>query len=355
MTLTEISYYSRKYLPFFIIFCLFVIVFFYIIKLFFLYLQTQPQQKVIETHPVFGSIKRPVIKEGSTSASFQYVLDTIEGQPVTATETAKVFSLPPSYSRMKFLQQIYLMAKAVGFDTETVKHTLVGTDATFDDGKQKMTIDITNYNFVYEFNIKNLDSEEFSISNTLPSQRDIEDKAINFLIAVGRYPEELAQGKRNLVYMTYRADNNQLMPAPENQTTNMVEVDFYRPDITGSPSDYPIVSPSYFNSQNYVMIAFGKDSFQVIKAQVKFFEKSSDQYGIYPLKSGDAAWEELKVNKGIIVSDTTGISTVNIKKMFLGYFDPDVYQEYLQPVYVFLGDNNFVGYVPAVDNKYLSD
>lgn len=39
--------------------------------------------------------------------------------------------------------------------------------------------------------------------------------------------------------------------------------------------------------------------------------------------------------------------------MFLGYFDPDVYQEYLQPVYVFIGDDDFVSYVPAVSGEYL--
>lgn len=350
MTLTEISYYSRKYLPFFIIFCLFIVVFFYIIKLLFIYVQSQPQQKTM-INPIFGSIKRPLLKEGSTSANFKYILDTIEGQPVTASETAKIFPLPPSYSKIKFLQQIYLMAKAVGFDTETVKHSLVGTDAIFDDGSQKMTIDVSNFNFVYEYNIKGLDENEFSTPDSFPTQREIEDKAINFLNAVGRYPEELAVGKRNLIYVTYVPGSNELRPAPQNKTTNFVEVDLYRSDI----DEIPIVSPKYFNSQNYVMIAFGKDSFRVIKAQVQFFEKSPDQYGVYPLKSGDTAWEELKAGKALVVSATQGIGTINIKKMFLGYFDPDIYQEYLQPVYVFLGDNNFVGYVPAIDNKYLSD
>ncbi len=315
----------------------------------------QPQQKTLNINPIYGAIKRPIIKIGSPSASFDYILDTIEGQPVTATETAKVFPLPPSYSRIKFLQQIYLMAKAVGFDTENIKHTLVGTDAMFDDGRQKMTIDITNFNFIYELNIKELDQEEYSGLNLMPSQSQVEDKAINFLNAVGRYPEELAQGKRNLVYITYRQGDNQLIPAPQNQTTNMVEVDFYRSDISCLPSDCPIVSPKYFNSQNYVIIAFGKNSFRVVKAQTRFFEKSKDQYGIYPLKSGAGAWDELRANKGLVVSQTTDKGVVNIKKMFLAYFDPDVYQEYLQPVYVFLGDNDFVGYVPAIDNKYLTD
>ncbi len=48
-------------------------------------------------------------------------------------------------------------------------------------------------------------------------------------------------------------------------------------------------------------------------------------------------------------------TSIKIKKMFFAYFDPDIYQSYLQPVYVFLGENNFVGYVPAVSADYLTD
>jgi GTP cyclohydrolase III len=40
--------------------------------------------------------------------------------------------------------------------------------------------------------------------------------------------------------------------------------------------------------------------------------------------------------------------------MFLAYLDLDAYAEYVQPVYVFLGNDNFVGYVPAIDDKYLA-
>jgi len=122
--------------------------------------------------------------------------------------------------------------------------------------------------------------------------------------------------------------------------SNMVEVDFYRPD----QEIYPVVSPKYFNSQNYVMLV-----------AYKFYEKSDSQIGIYPVKTGDAAYEALKTGKGLIIQNESAGSDIVIKKMFLGYFDPDVYQEYYQPVYVFLGNNNFVGYVPAVTDEFYTE
>jgi hypothetical protein len=55
-----------------------------------------------------------------------------------------------------------------------------------------------------------------------------------------------------------------------------------------------------------------------------------------------------------VVNGRPNQANITIKKMFLAYYDPDEYQPYLQPVYVFVGDNDFVGYVPAVEDALLS-
>jgi hypothetical protein len=102
-------------------------------------------------------------------------------------------------------------------------------------------------------------------------------------------------------------------------------------------------------------MAFYNGGAKVLRAQIKFFEKSEEQIGVYPLKTGDAVWTELKEGKGMVVSDIKNQKDITIKKMFLGYLDPSVYQDYLQPVYVFLGANNFVAYVPAVSNDFLTE
>jgi hypothetical protein len=38
--------------------------------------------------------------------------------------------------------------------------------------------------------------------------------------------------------------------------------------------------------------------------------------------------------------------------VFLGYYDDFAEQEYLQPIYVFVGDDNFLGYVSAIEAGY---
>lgn len=348
MTLTELSYYSRRMLPLFIIFSIVFFIFVYAIKLMFIYLDLA-KPHIVYTNPVFGPISQPMIKDASASAGYAFTLDTIEGQPITSSEAAKVYFLPQSSARFGYTQKIYPIAKLFGFDIELIKHNLADKIATFVDGKRKLAIDITNYNFRYEYAF-NKNPKLFEQS-AIPSRNEIENKTIDFLKTVGRYPEELAKGKTNIVYLQYNTDQENMTPVQRSVDANAVEIDFYRPDI----DTFSTVSPSYFNSQNFMVLAFQENEMVILRAQIAFFEKSEEQIGVYPLKTGDVAWEELKTGKGIVVSPGKTNREVSIKKMFTAYFDSDTYQQYLQPVYVFLGSDNFVGYVPAVVNKYLTE
>ena len=94
---------------------------------------------------------------------------------------------------------------------------------------------------------------------------------------------------------------------------------------------------------------------KVVSAQVKFFETSPTQIGVYPLISGQKAYELLLAGKGVLISGSLDKKNISIKSMTLGYFDPDIYQDYFQPIYVFTGDNDFVSYVPAVSERWLID
>jgi len=347
MTLTEVSYYSRRFAPVAILFFLIFLIFFYALKLLFIALQG-PTREIVYTNPVFGNIKKPFVKEASSSGGLSFTLDTVEGQPVTASEAAKVYFLPASTTRFGYREKIYLIAKTLGFDTALIKHRLIDKGAVFADSRQKVSIDITNFNFSYQYNFEN-DPKVFE-NTIIPSQTEITNKSIDFLKNVGRYPDELAKGKTNIIYLTYDQKNRTFTPVERPQEANTIEIDFYRPDIDG----FPIISPTYFNSQNYVIMVFYDGGMKVLRSQIKFFEKSEAQIGTYPLKAGDEAWSELKEGKGIMVTDAKNQIDISIKKMFLGYLDPSVYQDYLQPVYVFLGEN-FVAYIPAVANKFLTE
>jgi len=348
MTLTELSYQVRKLMPFFVLFVLIFLIVFYSFKLFFIYLELN-KPKTIITPSLFGKINPPEIKESTSSANFIFTLDTVEGQPVTTTDSAKVYFLPKPATRFGYREKIYLMAKTFGFNTEETKYSLIDNVALFDDGKQTLSIDVSNFNFKYDG--KPDSSFLAQGSFFIPSKKEIENKAIDFLKKIGRYPDELSKGTVNIIYLKYSPGLDAYINAKNRSEANLVEVDFYRPN----PDEIPIVSPKFFNSQNYVIMLFKETGYEVVKSQIAFFEKSETQVDLYPIKSADLAWEELRNGKGKVVAVRKGSKNIIIKKMFIGYFDPDVYQSFLQPVYVFLGDNDFVGYVPAIANQYLTE
>ncbi|OGK16931.1 hypothetical protein A2774_00340 [Candidatus Roizmanbacteria bacterium RIFCSPHIGHO2_01_FULL_39_12c] len=348
MTLTEVSYYSRRFAPFALLFFLLFLIFYYLIKIVFITLSPSKQQSIY-LDPIFNKINRPIINDVSDSSNLNFTIDTIEGKPITATQSAKVYFLPAAATRFGYREKIYLIANSLGFDTEVVSHTLEGKQAEFRDAKQSLQVDITNFNFTYEYNFE---EDPAIFQDTIwPQTKESAEAATDFLKEIDQYPEELAQGRTNSIFIQYRPEEKQMKILESNQDANLVEVDYYRPDL----EQYPIVSTTYFNSQNYVMLVFYNNDYKVVKAQVKYYEKSDSQLGIYPVKTGDAAWESLTAGSGLVIRNEGEGQDVVIKKIFMGYLDPDIYQEYLQPVYVFLGDNNFVAYVPAVTEEYFSE
>ncbi len=349
MTLTEVSYFSRKLAPFFILAFVVVLIMFYTIKLFFLFAEmNRPEDLPIET--VFNELKPIEIATASNSAGHSYVIDTVDGEPITATATAKVFMLPESKFRFGYREKIYLMAKTFGFEPE-IEHKLENkTEAVFDDGKKKLRIDINNFNFKFDTDITH--SPELFEKNGAPNKETAQNRAVDFLKSFDRYPEDLAKGRMNVIFLEYDKAASKTGVLADNIGSNMVEVDFYRADI----DQYPIVSSSYFNSHNYVTMVVTEFDYKVVSARISFFEKSEGQVGIYPVIDGHAALEKLATGSGFIVSGANiPKKEIAIKRMFLGYYDPDVYQSYLQPVYVFLGDDNFAAYVPAITDEWLID
>ncbi len=300
----------------------------------------------IYTNPIFGKINPPELSQATSSAGFNFTLDTVEGVPVTATSAANVYFIPDTPVRFGYQDKISLIAKNFGIDTSTVQYTLSGREAIFQDGGSTLKIDIGNFNFKYDGDIA---VSSLQVGSVTKSETDIVNDATNFLKSVGRYPQELATGTTNVIYLTYDLSQGNFVNVERAGQASAVEVDFYRPSVNG----IDIVTPKFFNSQNYVVMSYSSDTPTVIKAQINFFEKDDSQFGVYPVISGDAAWAELKSGKGLLVAGRAGVKNISIKKMGLYYLDPDTYQPYLEPVYVFIGDNDFVAYVPAVNGNYL--
>lgn len=351
MTLTEVSYFSRKLAPFVILLFVVMLIIFYSFKLILLFGQINTPQ-ISTLNPIFKELKPIEFTEASSSAGHTYIMDTVEGEPVTATDAAKVFLMPETKFRFGYKEKISLIAKNLGFEGSSLEYVLSPkkTEGIFQDSKRKLEVDITNFNFKYRQDI--IHSPELFETNGTPDKESAENKAVDFLKSIDRYPEDLALGRVFVTYMQYDKESSRTAILEDNKGANMVEVDFFRKKI----DDYEVVSPNYHNSQNYViMVQMGDQGYQVVGAQVQFFEKSEAQVGTYPVIDGKTAFEKLATGSGYIVAGADiQDKEIPITNMFLAYYDPETYQQYMQPIYVFWNQKlNFVAYVPAITDEYI--
>lgn len=350
MTLTEVSYNLRRLFPFIILGIISILIFFYSLRILFTYLDQKSKETII-LNPIFQKIPSPLNTTASSSAGITFKIDTIEGKPVTATASAKVFfMIPPSNTRFGYKEKIFLAAKTMGIDVDTATYRLLGKNAVFADSTQKLVIDIQNFNFTYEYYFENNPSIFAHVIS--PNPEDAVSRSINFLQAADIYPQELANGKTHTIFFSYDPTSNTIRPVEKNSGANVVEVDFTRPEIDG----IPIVSKTFYNSQNYVLMSLLDDGgYKILRSQVKHYNISNEQVGIYPVRTGDEAYKDLQEGNAKVISNPQKNNYVVIHKMFLAYYDSPDYQDYLQPVYVFVGDNDFIAYVPAISKEYLSN
>jgi hypothetical protein len=91
---------------------------------------------------------------------------------------------------------------------------------------------------------------------------------------------------------------------------------------------------------------------RIVEVNYKYANIDREMYSTYPIKTTEEAWNELKAGNYWPASDVNGID-VAINNVYLAYFEPVSLTNYLQPIYVFEGNQDFVAYVPAITDKYI--
>jgi len=348
MTLTELSYYLRRFVP---LVAFTVVVFGGMFIGVNMYLKSQEKPVVRVFTPAFGKLPAlQVMNAVPYPPSPEFKLENIIGRPVTSTDSARVMYIPPTVTRLGYVTQLTLMGQAAGFETQVDGYTLNGLTARYENPERSLTVDITNFNFTYELNYQA--KPEIFDTATIPKNEDTaKEGAKAYLRKMGKYTSDLSRGYESVLYLRYDTITDTLQVVPDSSQANVVEVGFFRENIDALTA----VSETFYKSHNYVIMVFSAQNPEtpiVIKSQVKYFDKDAESAATYPLKTGDEAWAELISGRGAIVSAGQNTNQITVRDMYVGYYDPTTYMEYLQPVYVFLGDNNFAAYVPAVKSEY---
>ncbi len=349
MTLIEFSNQARL-MGKLIAFIFGVLVFSYLMIVALVTILKKPATDTIRYNTTYGQIEKPNFSYVKDKAKYNFVLDTIDGSYPNTTMSAHIYFIPEKKTTLAYLTRAESVAKYFGF--EDIESARVNEGILkFEDNNQVLDFDVKDYHFNYQLKYTPLLEELVEATpeaNFTLFEDNFIDTAREVLQDLDSYPTFLAAGKSNIVYLKYDYAKKSFIPIGSGDIPQAVRVDFFRKD-----EELPVIPPNYFESQNYVILAPLSRYPELIEAQFRAFDKLDTEPGEYPLISSQEAWKALEKGKARVISiDSNAKKTIKIKDIYLAYYDPLLYQKYFQPVFVFLGDYNFVAYLEAVKPEY---
>ena len=346
VNLTQTAYWTRRLLKFGAIFLIAII-----FLRFFFNITSSVWKKIHPAPPPtptvsFGKLPKLSFPEGNKE-KLTFKLETIQGGLPKLPTTGRVYFIPKEGPNLLALDRANQIAKKLGFKnqpqqtSEKIYHWI--TEST---PPTTLDIDINTENFHLVYDYQN--DQEILNSKDLPTNQQAAKEAKNFLANNGLLSDDLATGSAEFVYLKFTPPN--LTPALSLSEADFVRVNLFRADLDG----LKILPPNPKNSMISFLFsgskALGK---RIIEVSYTYYPIERETLATYPLKTSQTAWQELQGGTGYVANlGENQNGQIVIREVSLAYFDSNQSQNFLQPIFVFEGDNNFFGFVPAVDSKW---
>jgi len=295
----------------------------------------------------FGKLPQLPFPE-ATKHKINFSIETSSGDIPTFPIQTKVFFMPKTSSNLLSLDFAKEKAKRLGFDSTPQQTTESMYKFYHKSAPAIMETNIITGTFSLSYDL-NSDPTPLSVRPTQPEVAAASIKS--YLSSASLYPEDLT-GPISHQYLKTEAGG--FIPALSQSDANLVRIDLFRKSV----DELPAVTAKTNESNVWFMVSGVRErSKDIIAGEYHYFPVDESQVATYPIKTGEMAYQELSSGNYYPASLGTTIEGENIKirKIYLAYYDAGVYVEFYQPVYVFEGDKDFVGYVPAVTTDYYGE
>jgi len=299
--------------------------------------------------PTVAFGKLPKIKfpeqEGLPELSFR--LETIEGGLPTLPDIGKVYFMPQKGPGLLDLDRAKLRAKSMGFtgQTETISDILYRwrsrTEPT-----TTLEININTANFQLRYSYE--EDPTLLTDKTFPPTDQLANEARKFLDSNEYLSDDLATGRAEFAYFRFFSPN--LVPAVSLSEADFVRVNLFRVDL----DELRILPPNPKDSLISFLFSGSREGWKrFVEVKYTYFPIDLETFATYPLKSLDTVWQELQGEEGFIAHlGENQDGKITVRRVYLAYYNFGEEQSFLQPIYVFEGDQNFFGYVSAVSPEW---
>ncbi|OGV95791.1 hypothetical protein A2W24_03955 [Microgenomates group bacterium RBG_16_45_19] len=263
------------------------------------------------------------------------------GQVPTLIDRAAVYLVPAKKSPLLALDEAKVVAKSFGFEAEPIQRS----EELYQFAKESplpATVDMYIYWGVFILSTDWSKDPDFLTTKRLPTEEQAIDEVKSTLKKAGLLDTDLINGEVKITYL--KAVNGVYRETVSLSEADFIQVDLYREGVTETTPGY---TPDPRQGLVRAVVS-GNPKMRIVQLEYYYYPIDSNTAGIYPLKSTEQAWAELQAGNGYIAQLDPDISSVVVRRLNLGYYESFQPQYYYQPIYVFRGDNNFVGYVEAV-------
>lgn len=298
----------------------------------------------------YGKLPKIIFPEKTFSAK-KFVLELAGDNFPKLGDQAKVFVIYRPSSVVLALEEDKKTARAMGFVAEPVKISDGIYEFTNDSLNQSLMMNVLEGSFILKYPY--LEDQMLLTSGGLPNGEGAIEGAKSFLQNAQKLRTDLLDGEKKVTFWGIEPDGLKSVPALSE--ANLVRVDLFRKNIE---ENFRVLSSDPSRAAVSVLVSgstvTGK---KIVEVNYKYVDIDRESFATYPIKPVETAWKELQAGNYWPAIDT-GKEEVTIRNVSLAYFEPIKITDkanFLQPVYLFEGDNGFVAYIPAVVDKYLQE
>ena len=294
----------------------------------------------------FGKLPIVYFPEGIMK-NFTYEIDTISGDLPNLYPTAKVYKMEQQEPDILAVQKASEKVSKLGFNSKPQQisdFVYLWKNSTIPTRSLILNTKLSEFNLTSSF----LENEELLNSKNFTNIDEPISSAKSFLKTLEFYPDDLDEEKTKVEFSNL--NNGKILPSTRAVSSNLATVYFFQKDIDKTP----IVYPEGNKSSMKIVIGAGELFGQVLDAKYTY-QKKLDESSTYPVKTSMEAFEDLKNGNAFIVSHNGTDNKILIKKVYFALYSEGKIQQYLTPVIVFEGNNDFMAYVPAITNEWFDN
>lgn len=345
-TLTEFAFYTRKVIKY----GLFIFIGLFLGKI--ILDMTVSLWKKLHPAPVpaptvsFG--KLPIIQfpQKEKQSGLEFVLETPTGTLTNLPDRANVYFMPYLKPSLLALDRAKNQAALMGFKNEpkTISEKIYQWTRA-ENSLSTLEMDIFSGSFILSYDWQN--DPNIFLEKSLPGKEQAKTETQNFLQNADIAETDLINGRVEVNYLKVVGGKLNLAMSPSE--ANFAKIDIFRKNV----GDLPILTSDPQKGIVSFLISGTKQlEKRIIKVEFNYFPIKYDSLATYPIKKATIAWQELKAGQAFISQwDSTG-NRVVIRKIYLAYYDSEKPQQFLQPIIVFEGDNNFSAYISAISPEW---